>query len=284
MLSFLKKLSPDFIKTIARKTRASLYTWSDSIKPYLTSRTYSGFTLYYTKGAGLVNRIRFGNPNKTYEPELVSPIVEELQKYDAPVFLDIGTNIGLISLAILQKVPNVTIFGFEPSPIAYKSFATTIFANKLEQKVKLFNEALDAKPGSITFFVHDDQDSSGDGMIDTQRAESKSTGITVKSNTLDIWHKEDNVPKVNVIKIDIEGAELFALQGATEFLKQYKPLVFLEISKENLKVYPHKEKEVLAFFEANGYALFDLHGSPVTQQNISTITETEDTFLAKPNA
>lgn len=282
MLSFLKKLSPNFIKTFARNTRSFTYHMSDSFKPYLTNRNYVGYKLFYTRGAGLVERIRFGNLNKVYEYDLVNSLSKELSKHESPIFLDIGTNIGLISLSVLHNVPKVKIFGFEPGPVAYKSFATTIFANQIENKITLLNEALDKEPGHITFYTHNDKDSSGDGMIDTKRAESSSVVITVKSNTLDQWSRENNISKVHVVKIDIEGAELYALQGSIEFLKEHKPIIFLEISIENLRVYPYKEKEVFDFLESNNYDLFDLSGVKCTSGNISKIVIRNDTFIAKP--
>ncbi len=282
MLSFLKNKSPNFLKTLARKTRRMLYETSDKLKPYLIHRKYCGYRLYYTRGAGLIDRIRIGNINKIYEPELVNSICDELKKHESPVFLDIGTNIGLISLAVLKTIPNVKIFCFEPGPIPYASFTSTILANKLSDKVKLYNEALNKESGYIDFYMHNDKDSSGDGMIDTRRSESDSTRITVKSTTLDEWSNLNNEEKINVVKIDIEGAELCALQGSIEFLSKNKPIIFLEISKENLKVYPHNELDILNFFESNDYNLFNLSNMKINQDNIKNIVDTEDTFIAKP--
>lgn len=283
MLSFLKSLSPDFLKTFARKTRAKSYAFFDKFEPYLTQRRYLGHTLYYTRGTGLIERIRFGNLTRIYEPELVDLICTELKKHPNPVFLDIGTNIGLISISVLHHIPNVQIFGFEPGPTPYKSFATTIFANQIGDKVTLYNEALDEKPGTISFFQHSDKDCGGDGMFDTHRAESTSTQITVVSNTLDIWYKTNSISHVHVVKIDIEGAELFALRGAVEFLKEFKPVIFLEISIENLKVYPYKEKDIFEFLKTHNYDLFDINGEKCSAENISERVTLSDTFIAKPN-
>jgi FkbM family methyltransferase len=282
MLSFLKKISPNFLKNIARKTRSKIYSICDIFEPYLTRRNYFGYTLFYTKGTGIIERIRFGNLNRVYEPDLVESITTELLKYDSPVFLDIGTNIGLISLPILKKVPEVKIFGFEPGPTAYKSFATTIFANKLQDKIHLFNEALYKEVTTLSFYAHSDRDCGGDGIIDTKRAESLSTEIKVKTNTLDNWSKENNIPKIDVLKIDIEGAELYAFQGSIDFLKKYKPIIFLEISIENLKVYPYKEIDILNFFKSNNYELFDSKNKKCTIENISNLVTLNDTFIAKP--
>jgi FkbM family methyltransferase len=229
-----------------------------------------------------MRRIRFGNPNRMYEPDLVESLIKELSMRESPVFLDIGTNIGLISLAVLRNIPGVKIFGFEPGRTPYASFATTIFANQIGDKIKLYNEALDKEAGTVTFYMHHDKDSSGDGMMDTQRAESPATPITVQSTTLDAWSKEENIPKVHVMKIDIEGAELYALQGSVGFLKEHQPIIFLEISVENLKVYPHKEKEVFDFFESNNYDLFVLNGKKCTAENISDMVRENDTYVAKP--
>lgn len=284
MLTFLKKLSPSFIKTLARNIRSFLYHLFDRFTPYLTNRTYCGFILYYTRGSGLVERIRFGNLNRVYEHDLIDALTTELSKHNSPVFLDIGTNIGLISLAIKKNIPAVSIFGFEPGPTAYKSFATSIFANQLDTDIHLYNEALHKETGNITFYTHNDTDCSGDGMIDTQRANSKATSIQVKANTLDAWFTENNIPKVHVVKIDIEGAELYALQGASKFLEEYKPIIYLEISVENLKVYPYTEKEILDFFITHNYSLFDMHSNKqCTLENISTVVLEHDTFIAKPN-
>lgn len=281
MIKLFKKMSPVFLRNIARLSRSWIYSTLDKNKPFLNFTKYAGFNIFYTRGDGLISRIRFGNTDRIYESELVNKITSHL-KNSSPIFLDIGTNIGLISLSILHNNPNVKIFGFEPSPIAFKCFATTIFANGLEEKITLINKAVDAKSGIIKFFTHDNTDSSGDGIIDTERARSNGSPIEVEATTIDDWWILSGKPKVDVVKIDIEGAELRALNGGVMFLKQSQPHIFLEISRANLKVYPHNEKDILSFFISNDYELLDHRNTVCTLENISYKVEESDTFLARP--
>ncbi len=282
MLLHIKRICPDWICRYARTSRQKLYHTIDLFLPYLTSRTYKGFKLYYTRGAGLIDRIRIGSTQTTYEPELVNAIIAETKSISNPVFIDIGTNIGLISLSILHSIPHAQIFGFEPSPIAYKSFATTIFANKLEQKIHLFNYAIDERAGHSTFAVHNDKDSSGDGLINTHRAHSPAASIQVLTTTLDAWWTEAGKPHIDVIKMDIEGAELRALRGAVLLLQNVRPKIFLEISLANLKVYPYNHHDILAFLHTHNYNIETLDKVLCTKDNLDSIMAITDSFIAVP--
>ncbi len=282
MFTLLKRLSPESIRKIARIARNKIYEKYDSYQPFLTNRTYCGYKLFYTRGAGLINRIRMGGAHKIYEPELSNSLIHELQKHKNPIFMDLGTNIGLISITVLKHVPDVMITGFEPSPIPYKTFFTTIFANQLEGKIELFNLGVDSSSGTINFSTNKSEGSSGDGFIDTGRGGKDVKTIQVKTITLNEWWSINSKQKVNVVKMDIEGAELRALRGAESFLRESKPTIFLEISKENLKVYDYNEVDILKFFISNNYSLCELDGTICDLENISGLVEKYDTFVAKP--
>lgn len=274
MLKSLKKVSPVFIRSIARKLRINFFSLVDSKKPFLNKTNYQGFNLYYTRGAGLINRIRFGNPVRDYEPDLIEKITTELKKEQQPVFFDIGSNIGLISIGVLKKIPNINIYAFEPSPVAFKSFFTTIFANKLEKKIILSEIAISNENKEIEFATHEDRDSSGDGILDTKRTNKPATTIKIKAKTLDVWWEENNKPKVNVIKIDIEGG--------LNCIENTKPVIFLEISIENLLSYPYSSVDIYNFFQKNDYELTDTEGEKCTEINISEKIKICDTFIATP--
>lgn len=280
MLNTLKNISPSFLKDTARHVRAWAFLQADKRRPFLNKMRYCGFDLYYTCGAGLIERIRLGSTDRSYEPDLIQKITNELGATSQPILLDIGTNIGLISLALLKKDSRVKIYGFEPSPIPFKTFITTIFANQLEERVSLFPAALSDKSGFVNFSTHGGRDSSGDGMIDTMRSESTVENIKVPTVTLDEWWNEQKKPAVTHIKIDVEGAELLALKGGVTLLKECKPKIFLEISNENLKVYPHKASDVFSFLQSEGYNLENMQGVAVTMKSLEAELLVNDTFIA----
>lgn len=283
IFSLLKRYAPTWMRTPARILRHNVYTYIDSRKPYLNYMQYEHVRLYYTRGSGLIERIRSGSTSTVYEPELVHAIVNELSKHTDPIFVDIGTNIGLITSSIVSRVKNVTVFGFEPSPIPYRSFMVTLFANQLEQTVHLTQTAVSDVQGTISFMTHGDAASSGDGIRETHRPGVPATAVTVPTTTLDAWTASVKPSTLNVIKIDIEGAELLALRGAVHCLSTYRPVLFLEIAQENLTAYPHTPRDILSFFTDHAYSLFPLtNNTPCTNDNIDAMVSTYDTFVARP--
>lgn len=282
MFNLIKSISPESIKKILRTIRCNLYSFLDKHKSYLSKIRYCNYDLYYTRGSGLINRIRFGNPNRIYEPELIDKIYKELINIENPKLLDIGTNIGLISINLLSKLPNLTIYGFEPTTVAYKSLSVTIFANQLEKILILSNKAVDSTSGEITFYQHSEEDSSGDGFIDTKRSNSSSKEVIVETIALDEWWVENNKPKIDVIKIDIEGGELRAFRGANKLIDEIRPIIFMEISEENLRVYPYNAIDILEFFNNKKYEIISDTNTICNKENFKSILEKCDTFIVKP--
>jgi len=280
-MTFLKKILPGFILSLARKVRTTFFDFIDKRKPYLNKIKYEGFDLYYARGEGLVNRIRFGNPDRLYERNVVLELVKILSKFEQPVLLDVGANIGLISLAVLRRIPNVTIHAFEPGPHQQQLFATTIFANQLEDSIVLNDVAISDRNGVINFQVHDYKSSSGDGILDTQRA-GNTKAVPVETVTLDNWWVKNNHPRINVVKIDVEGGELLVLRGMQDLINKCRPDIVLEISSLNISVYPYQPQEYLIYFQLIRYDLFTLGGQRCTNENFVEIIKSEDTFVAKP--
>lgn len=278
----LKKIFPKSILTLARKTRNALYKISDEFKPYLNKIKYQNYYVYYTKGNGLIQRIRFGNTSRTYEEKLSNLIINELNKNKNYNFLDIGANIGLISLNIIAKINGIKIYAFEPGFKQYFLFKMTIFANRLENNIKLYNKAVSDKIDKIKFSIHNSINNSGDGIIDTKRG-GPTKEIEVDSITLDNWWIKNNKPIIKVIKIDTEDSELLILKGAEQFINNCKPTIFLEISLLNLKVYPYKPIDYLTWSKENNYQIFNEDWQKCDENNFQSYLEKNDLFIMKPN-
>ncbi len=280
MVTF-KKIFPKFSLAYLRKMRSLLYGFFDTFKPYLNNMKYCGFDLYYGRGNGLIERIRFGSPDRIYERELCEKVVNELEKTEQKLFLDIGANIGLISLYVASKVLDAHIYAFEPGDNQSELFSITIFANQLGERIKLFRQGVSNISGRTNFVSHEDWASCGDGLINTGRGE-KFKNIEIDVVTLDEWWAGIGKPMINVIKIDTEGAELFILDGGHYFIQHCQPVIFLEISLLNLKNYPYNHRDIYVWFEQNGYDLFSLSGGKCTLNNLDSLVASDDSFVAKP--
>lgn len=215
---------------------------------------YENYDLYYSKGTSIVERfLREG----AYEKSSIDCITKYLSKIqNHKCFVDIGANIGMVSLAILNRVDNVTVYSFEPGPHQLNLLKKNIAKNKLKDKVKIYSEALCNKQGESSFSVHSHEDVSGDGFIDTNRA-GKTEIIKVKTDTFDNWWKNQGMPEIDFIKIDTEGAEYLILQGMAEFLKNYSPAMLIEIHPQNIKNYNHNIDDLIKLIKELNYKIYN---------------------------
>lgn len=274
----LKYLIPEFFHPIAKKIYHALFYFKETFGPFERKTKYKGFVLNYSKGTSLIYRIRHG---ETYEPELTWRIMEALRKSATPVFMDIGSNIGLVTLNVLASFPVARIFAFEPGPHQYSLFRKTILENSLQDNVILSNYALSFETGEVFFSIHHTKDSSGDGFIDTGRA-GKIEKIKVSVTTLDHWWLEMGKPQIDVVKIDAEGAEHWILMGGVEFLHECRPIVFLEISEENLKKYPYVPEDIIRHLNNHGYVLLTLNGVVIYADDMKEVIKNNHDFMATP--
>jgi FkbM family methyltransferase len=75
----------------------------------------------------------------------------------------------------------------------------------------------------------------------------------VRGRRLDDIAREAGVTRVDAVKIDVEGAELLVLKGATEILDRYRPVLSVELVDEELKPMGSSAAEVTTFMRAHGY-------------------------------
>ena len=278
-----KKLE-EAVRVVLRIVRKYIYATIDFLLPTITYRNYLGYKLFYSKGTGLVDRLRFLSPQKIYEPELCQKVTEILNTQTDPVFFDIGANIGLISLCVSKHAPQAKIMAFEPGPHQHALLELTVASDaSLQKMVQLFPYAISDKTGPKTFHVNtQSKDSSGDGFIDTKRSGNATIAIAIEAKRLDDFVREQNIERIDVIKIDIEGAELYALHGAIETIKKYRPSIFFELQPLNLRAYPYEATDVLEFFHEHDYTVFDLEGTVCDRNNLNALIMKDDMLVAKP--
>lgn len=274
-----KAYTPAPVWERARRVWYVVLNIAQGVGPYIRKREYCGLTLYYNRGSSIMNRLK---KEPIFEEQMCMSIEDELQKGGAnPVFIDVGANLGLILAYVVSKVPNVKIFAFEPGPKQRELLQMTIKKNHLDEKVTIYPDGLGREAGKATFQTHDPRYVSGDGFLDTGRAR-EAYAIEVNVTTLDDWWTSQNSPKITVIKIDTEGAELWILQGAMKMLAGSSPVLYLEIEPKNLRVYPYNHLDILAFLQKNHYQLFTLDNIEITEKNFSNYIGVEDTYVARP--
>jgi FkbM family methyltransferase len=95
------------------------------------------------------------------------------------------------------------------------------------------------------------------------------TGASV--STMDHWVAEQDVDRVDLIKIDVEGNECAVLDGAVDVLRHYRPVIVCEVFAQALMAEGRTVDELLERFDAAGYQLETLRGRAVTRSALARL-------------
>ena len=147
--------------------------------------------------------------------------------------LDIGANSGTFTYFVSKLVgPNGKVYAFEPEPANFRALDRLVKSKNL-QNVKTYNVALSSKEGTHTLFV--DKFSSGcHSFSQDNLISSVKNGIEVQTTTLDSVLAANG--RVDIIKIDIQGAEGLVFEGGQKLLQQKGPIsIFLEFWPGGMK-------------------------------------------------
>jgi FkbM family methyltransferase len=129
------------------------------------------------------------------------------------VFYDVGANNGYLSLLGGQRVGvSGIVYAFEPLPQNALHVQTLMAANKIGN-YRLIEQAISNKSGTIEFYLGDDSNPYTTSLIRHSRSQS----LNVRATTLDDFAADHRWPAL--VKMDIEGAEMMALEGATNLLR-----------------------------------------------------------------
>jgi len=141
---------------------------------------------------------------------------------EGDIVIDIGANIGTHTMVFSQLVgPEGRVFAFEPQRIVFQTLCANMAINSISN-VECYQVALSAREGFL--FVPDVRyDKEGNfGGIEITKAKQ---GVRIPAVKLDNFLR---VPKLKLIKIDVEGMESDVLAGATRAIQQHKPIIYLE--------------------------------------------------------
>jgi FkbM family methyltransferase len=181
-------------------------------------------------------------------------------------FVDAGANMGLYSVFAARRVsPGGTVVAIEPSGREFEILQKNVKLNALTN-VRMRRKALSDRASELELSVAPQ----GRSGHNTLGAFGYDTPLDhrerVQAEKLDDLVHSEGLVRVDVIKMDIEGAEMAALRGAAETLGQFKPVLLIELSDRSLQHQETSSREVLAMLEQKGYRIFcfDLAtGSPV---------------------
>ncbi len=164
--------------------------------------------------------------------------------------VDIGANIGYYTLiASAHAGKDGKVIAYEPEPENLRLLERTIAKNHLENVI-VVTSAVGEKTGNATLYC----DPNNKGKHTLLPVEGN-TPTTVQTTTLDASLENQNLHRVDVIKIDIEGWEAKAFRGMQKTLATYHPQIFFEFAPERIRETGEDPLHFLSALASFGYIL-----------------------------
>lgn len=189
--------------------------------------------------------------NERYD-RLTDRVIRRLCHFDS-VCIDVGANEGKILQMFTRHCPGAVHLAFEPIPFLYQKLK-----RRYTSAARIYNYALSDKAGISDFnFVVTNPAYSGLIRRPYDRPEYDET-IQVEVTTLDQIIPAETV--VHLIKLDIEGGEYNALQGATTILRKFRPYLLFEFGKGGSEAYGVTPRMMYNFLADHNYHINTLPG------------------------
>lgn len=187
------------------------------------------------------------------ESKVLSIFLNSLREDD--VVWDIGASYGIYSLFASSKLSSGKIYAFEPEIKTYKLLEKNIRLNNLQNIVPL-NYALSDCEGFVDLYVSDSANIGTHSLVmrDDFPVSKKGKLVNVRTGDKIVQGREVCLP--NVVKIDVEGAEMNVLEGMKDILFTPKlRLIQIEIHEKVLPLFNRTVGDVFNIMETSGYKL-----------------------------
>lgn len=199
-----------------------------------------------------------------WEPPITKKLSEILRAGD--VFIDVGANIGFFSLYAAKLVgPRGRVISFEPNPSSAEILEKNIAMNGFKN-ITVVRKAVSNTPGELTLHIPANNNVGGASLV--HRGETLRT-VQVPVDTLDSVLAGLQVTNPKLIKFDIEGAELNAVQGGRKILSTPHIAALLEISERSLQLFGGSRHALFQTLQELGFT----KSSVVTQPRASNFSD-----------
>ena len=253
----MRRVVPLTVRTLIRHVnrragKALLRRLPARLTCFETTVTYRGIRLNVSTGESIGRLIYYFND---YESALLDAFASLLRP--GTVVFDVGANIGLYSLVAASK--GAVAWAFEPSSELGRILKGNIDINGFSSRVFPVQEAVSDKEAMAAFY-EGRADNMGVGRIFRYGDGSPRTAsCVVQANCLD-WYSRA-FAKPDIVKMDIEGAELWALRGAKELLaRDDSPVIFIELHPGEIEHLGGTVRECVEGIMSFGYRKYDVRG------------------------
>lgn len=199
------------------------------------------------------------------------------------VFVDAGANVGVYTLFAARKVaPGGRVIALEPSARERRAWREAVRLNHVS--AELIAAGLGEQDGQAILHVAQMERSGHNTMgAFVWGGVQEMSREDVRMRSLDSLAHELRLERLDVWKLDIEGAETAALRGAGDVMRRFRPALVLELSPASLQAQGSSSEELLELLDGYGYAVhhFDYTTGVLTE---GTANPSGENLIALPRA
>ena len=216
-----------------------------------------------------------------WEPDESLIIKKLLDRGDT--FVDVGANIGYFSLLGQRCVGDTGhVIAIEPVPDTIARFHRNLALNPSVCNIQLEKIAVSDSPGTVRIY----QPHAGNIGANTMRSSESTSADSMKYWDLDA-DSIDNVTSsydaIRLVKIDLEGAEMLAIEGMEKTLASKSPAVLVEVTDKFLREIKGDAESLFEFFIAKGYSAYVVGDRSVQRAAcVPKIEQSNMVFAKKP--
>jgi FkbM family methyltransferase len=190
-----------------------------------------------------------------YHEPLETSVVQAIVRKGDTVF-DVGANIGWYSVQFGKIVgERGKVFAFEPVPEMFDELQRNLLLNDLFPTVRALRLAVGDECGEINLHVFSGLPRGHASISDFGRTDVRRYEVPL--TTLDEFVRDNSLARVDVIKCDVEGAELLLLRGAVGLLRSPNaPVWLIEIAPTLCAAFGHSPADIFEILKPFGYEFY----------------------------
>lgn len=188
-----------------------------------------------------------------------------------PIIFDVGAYDGHVSLVFRRLFPTATIYSFEPF---INSFRQVWVSTAADPKIHAFNFGLSNISGRSPFHANTRPETNSLFSTDAAGPRTWAAGILETNDvaeaefkTIDSVMTELEIPRIDILKLDVQGAEYLVMEGAGAACERgLINLVYSEIITQPTYVHQKRFDEALSVFYEKGFDLYQIYNPSVTDE------------------
>ena len=170
-----------------------------------------------------------------------------------PTIMDIGACEGIYALVASALAPDSNVVAVEPFPEAFKRLEANVSLNK--KPIYTFEAACSDSDGSAAFYSDGNANSTEASLLSSGTVGRTSTCV-VKTRSVDSLLRELGLSSIDLVKIDVEGAEPGVIKGMEDYLASSRPVILVEVLNDKVA------EELAEIMSRWNYHYWDINDDP----------------------